>query len=98
MSEQRTVVTVGTSYAALNLPDVNPGFEANFMVIAMEDAGDPGSVAISFDGVNDHIILSAGIVPSVTLPLRLSKVWMKAAAGTNRPSVGVFQSNSATAH
>lgn len=92
MSTQRTVVSPGTSYPAQNAPSVAAQFEANFSIVTLESGA---AATISFDGINDDIILTAGIVASVTLPLRLSKVWLKSAAAT---SVSVWQSSDATAH
>ena len=94
MSSKRTVVTpgAGSSYAAQNAPDVNPPFEANLLVVSLEAGAE---AQVSFDGLADDILLVANIVPSVTLPARIQKAWVKSTGGA---TVSFWQTNMATAH
>ena len=91
MSTLRTVVTnPAAAYTAQNAPVVSPGFEANYSLINL-DSGD--GATISFDGINDDLVLVAGGLTTVPLPLKLSKVWIKAAGNA---VVSVWQSSDST--
>ena len=93
MSTLRSVVTnPASSYTAQNAPVVAPEFEANLSVITLESGNE---ATVSFDGVHDDFVLAANVFSSVTIPARLSKVWVKASAAA---TVSVWQTNLATAH
>jgi hypothetical protein len=94
MSSKRTVVTpgAGSAYAAQNAPDVNPPFEANLLVLSLEAGAE---AQVSFNGLTDDVQLIAGVVASVTIPARIQQVWCKSTGGA---TVGVWQTNMATAH
>ena len=93
MATLRTVVTnPAASYTALNAPLVNPPFESNLTVITLESGS---GATISFDGITDDFILATGALTSVNLPVRLTKIWVKAAAAA---VVSAWQTDHYTAH
>jgi len=94
MSSKRTVVTpgAGSAYAAQGSPDVNPAFESNLMILSLEAGAE---AQVSFNGLTDDVQLIAGVVAMVPIAARISQVWVKSVGGA---TVGVWQTNMATAH
>ena len=95
MSEKRTTVLAGSDYPDLSSPQVDAGFDADYCEIALESPD--SDCRVSFDGVNDHLILHSSTNPGVKLRIRNRKMWF----GTwseygSTPQLGIFQSSGAT--
>ena len=81
LSLQSLSVTA-TSYAAS--PDVSLGFEPDNVIIMNMSAASKDIVAVSFDGVNDHVLVITAHNDVQMLNVKRTAIWLRrTTAGTS---------------
>lgn len=79
-----TTVVTPASYATN--PDISLDFDPDTWFFR----SDSGDYKVSFDGVQDHLLIKAADTFPTVLSLRRRKAWFKQSGGASTARVGVF--------
>lgn len=82
-----TIPNGQNAYPALVSPDFEANFDPTWWTFNMTTADGTGQTFISFDGVNDHVVLQCSssllISPTLVINQRFRKVWIRLANNNN---------------
>lgn len=69
------VTVTATSYA--NDPDIEYGFEADSTTVVNRETTTGDEVRFSFDGVGDHGVVVAALVPFMSIRSKRTAIWLR---------------------